>query len=738
MKRLFFNSFLVIPFLLLHHIPINAQKKNNSSYISQYNIVWETPSENSKNSMPLSGYNLGLNVWVENNDLLLLMGSPNCLDENGMQIKLGLIRLRFDPVIFTNAFRQELDLANGEINISGKTTSGKVVAIKLWCAANHTSAYAEIDAATPVSVTASYETWSNYDAKFVNGGLQWVHRNEPVNKRRVNDMKAQGVDEFASRVPDLLSNLTCGGQITAKDMIAAGTGEAKLNKLSLKTWSLKTEMPVKRLKLSFNMRMEQDASIDEWTKKMTETPFADLKKSRKRWQEFWNRSYIVINRNANSNDSAWRAGRNYQLSRYMLAANPSGRAMTLFNGGNFACEGNSDARNWDGCQFMGQNQMLVYWPLQRSGDFDMLKVGCDFYKNCTELRRLHAKKFWNIDGVTYPEPLSIFGLDAIGTNADGRSKPDHLHYHYTSGMVFALMMLGYDSYSGSHTANYPDAAVGIISYYDEYYQNKLAKETGKPLDANGKLVIYPSDACEPYHGCTNNIDVLAGLMALSRDLLDLPTEILGQEKRAYVKGFLNRIPEFKIEEKDGLKFYAAADKKPEWIFHNENMDFPQMYICFPFSAVSLGRSDMTLVKNAWKLGPVNAKVQHQNQCWYQNAINFARMGETRQATELTFEKLLHAGYRFPAFYHTTYLSGGSFCHTPDTDHAGSAMIALQEMLMQTDGDRIILLPAWPKDREVNFKLHAPQNTTVECVYKNGKMEKLVVTPESRRKDVVLL
>jgi hypothetical protein len=60
------------------------------------------------------------------------------------------------------------------------------------------------------------------------------------------------------------------------------------------------------------------------------------------------------------------------------------------------------------------------------------------------------------------------------------------------------------------------------------------------------------------------------------------------------------------------------------------------------------------------------------------------------------------------------------------------------MLMQTDGDRIILLPAWPKDREVNFKLHAPQNTTVECVYKNGKMEKLVVTPESRRKDVVLL
>jgi hypothetical protein len=59
------------------------------------------------------------------------------------------------------------------------------------------------------------------------------------------------------------------------------------------------------------------------------------------------------------------------------------------------------------------------------------------------------------------------------------------------------------------------------------------------------------------------------------------------------------------------------------------------------------------------------------------------------------------------------------------------------MLMLCDGDAIRLLPAWPEDWDVKFKLHAAQQTTIECVYRNGKVEKLSITPESRRKDVVL-
>ena len=50
--------------------------------------------------------------------------------------------------------------------------------------------------------------------------------------------------------------------------------------------------------------------------------------------------------------------------------------------------------------------------------------------------------------------------------------------------------------------------------------------------------------------------------------------------------------------------------------------------------------------------------------------------------------------------------------------------------------KILLLPAWPKDWDCEFELHAPYAATVEGIYKAGNLEQLKVTPESRAKDVV--
>ena len=64
------------------------------------------------------------------------------------------------------------------------------------------------------------------------------------------------------------------------------------------------------------------------------------------------------------------------------------------------------------------------------------------------------------------------------------------------------------------------------------------------------------------------------------------------------------------------------------------------------------------------------------------------------------------------------------------------MSGLQEMLMQTVGDKIRLFPCWPKEWDVNFKLHAPQQTTVEGKLIQGKLIDLKVTPASRKKDII--
>ena len=78
-----------------------------------------------------------------------------------------------------------------------------------------------------------------------------------------------------------------------------------------------------------------------------------------------------------------------------------------------------------------------------------------------------------------------------------------------------------------------------------------------------------------------------------------------------------------------------------------------------------------------------------------------------------------------------------FDYIPDEDNGGNGLHGLQLMLMQSEGDAIYLLPAWPKDWDVDFKLHAPQQTTVEGRVVNGEVIDLKVTPESRRKDVVI-
>jgi len=58
---------------------------------------------------------------------------------------------------------------------------------------------------------------------------------------------------------------------------------------------------------------------------------------------------------------------------------------------------------------------------------------------------------------------------------------------------------------------------------------------------------------------------------------------------------------------------------------------------------------------------------------------------------------------------------------PDLDNGGSGMITLQEMLMQTDGKHIYLLPAWPKEWSAEFKTpRAPCPPPSKAASRNGK------------------
>jgi len=58
-------------------------------------------------------------------------------------------------------------------------------------------------------------------------------------------------------------------------------------------------------------------------------------------------------------------------------------------------------------------------------------------------------------------------------------------------------------------------------------------------------------------------------------------------------------------------------------------------------------------------------------------------------------------------------------------------------LMQPEGKKIVLFKSWPAEWDGDFRVQAPFDTTVEGTIRSNKLVKLLVTPASRRTDLVI-
>ncbi|RRN77861.1 hypothetical protein EIM50_17445, partial [Pseudoxanthomonas sp. SGD-10] len=147
---------LFLPLLFL----FTFSKLSFSQQIKQYNLVWEIQSKNSSESMPLGGGDIGLNVWVEDDELLFYVSRTGTFDENNTLLKLGRVRLKLTPNPFVNqSFKQELDLQNGNINI----TAGNNTKINLWVDVYNPVIHVDIDSKTPIIAEAHFESWRHKD-----------------------------------------------------------------------------------------------------------------------------------------------------------------------------------------------------------------------------------------------------------------------------------------------------------------------------------------------------------------------------------------------------------------------------------------------------------------------------------------------------------------------------------------------------------------------------------------------
>jgi hypothetical protein len=234
-------------------------------------------------------------------------------------------------------------------------------------------------------------------------------------------------------------------------------------------------------------------------------------------------------------------------------------------------------------------------------------------------------------------------------------------------------------------------------------------------------------ACETWWDCTNPMPELAGLHSITRRLLALPENLTNEHDRDFWNTLNARLPELPVRETpSGIALAPAArfeDKR--------NVENPELYAVFPFRLLGIGYPDLDWGKNAlehrWDKGDFG---------WRQDDIFMAYLGLTEQARNYLVARAGNhdKGSRFPAFW------GPNYDWTPDQDHGGILMKAFQSLLMQADpySKKIYLFPAWPKEWNVEFKLHAPYNTTIEGEFRDGKIEVLNVTPSSRKEDVIIM
>jgi hypothetical protein len=159
----------------------------------------------------------------------------------------------------------------------------------------------------------------------------------------------------------------------------------------------------------------------------------------------------------------------------------------------------------------------------------------------------------------------------------------------------------------------------------------------------------------------------------------------------------------------------------------KNHENPELYTVFPYRLYGVGKPDLLLGQDTY-----TARLFPFGKCWGQDGVESAILGLTSEAKRVVAEEFTsHGNQSFPWFW------SKNSDWIPDMDNGGAGMMTLQVMLLQCDGKRIQLLPAWPPDWTADFKLHAPYQTTVEGRVEHGRISQLKVTPKQRAKDVVV-
>ena len=430
-------------------------------------------------------------------------------------------------------------------------------------------------------------------------------------------------------------------------------------------------------------------------------------------------------------------GKAHTLQRYQQACAGRGIFPIKFNGSIFTVEAthmgqgdNPDWRRWGDCHWW-QNVRMPYHAMQACGDFDLMLPLFNMFETIRPFAEARAKLYHNVEGGYFAETMTVWGTYSngdYGWNRTGKQPKDvqcpYWQFAWNQGLELVALQLDYYDYTQDQeflkTRLLP-MATSMLKYFDTRFKK----------DADGRILIDPTQSVETYwHGVVNDTPCVAGLNDLANRLCALPETATTPEQRAFFTHMKAAAPTLPVEDaklngKPVRRIAVAQKYNPR----RSNCENPELFPIWPFRLAGLGKPLLEEARNAYAL-----RGAHNDCGWGYDSNAAALLGLTDEAARILNVKIRnsHGGYRWPATW------GPNFDWLPDHCHGGNLVETTNLMLLQADATGPIrLLPAWPQKWDVSFKLHAPGKTTVECVYRNGKIERLEVLPKERAKDIVL-
>ena len=707
-------------------------------------VVWLGGSKTERESLPLPGSN-GALAWVQfsKGEVNIRLGHSGAYDADEIPRGLGVIRLRPSGVDLAKpkSVRQTLLTDQGLIELEVLSEAGVKHAWRLWFATE--TLLIETRSSQPVGHELTFGHWraaptirGDDRVTVVDGALLYAHQNS--NARRARQLaENQGIDAkvLEGFIAERAYGLAIAGrgglrwQYPQAQQVAGapghewvGTLPASGEHLIAVTLGAAPKLNPENLAHRSNLLLSPDVLS------------AVRQTARNRWEEFWRRSGVIINGKAGKGDAAHRAGLSHTLFKFIQAANhdaeiplrPSGGTLPLLKAG-----GQNPDERLQPLDFTGQSLRWTAWPHVLWGDVELANPLFRFYRERHNLAQARAKRL-KIMGALYPEQLTLAGLTVGSVNAEGFPQDATVTRHFTSSLEIGWMAVQSKLYSNRDLRPDLPWILNTVRSIESLYTPKVRSDTKKATPvatvSDTPLVISPANALDVASGCTNPADLVAALQALVPALAQHP-DVAGNDK-AMLGALTKRLPELPLGKQGEVEYLALADK-----FNRvtRSSDLPEMHAVWPFAQAGVANPLRFEIARATWTSP---SVKQRRALGQPSVTLLASLGYAEEAGQA----LLASWGEGQAQENFPYLIGSSARGTPDFVRAGDAMAGLHTMLVAAEPSaegRIFLLPAWPKNWDVTFRLRVPGNTQIDAVVEGGVIRSLVVNPLARRDQVTV-